>query len=126
MIILNINDLGKGDSSVKEEEEIVVLFLPLLFNCSITQLKLAYMLQQDTKQTLKTIELDSIIRVGTVRTYKNVFTVCWLWLQDIQAEEEKWIMRFKVLGEFWVHAHQRGNLSISRLVLCQRKRLTHR
>jgi hypothetical protein len=78
MIILNINNLGKGDSGRKEEEEIVVLFLLLLFNCSITQLESAYILWQDTEQILKTIELDSIIGVGTERTYKSISTVCWL------------------------------------------------
>jgi hypothetical protein len=36
MIILNINDLGKGDGSRKKEEEIVIPFLPLLSNRSIT------------------------------------------------------------------------------------------
>lgn len=124
MIILNINDLGKGDGGVKEEE-IVVPFLPLLFNCSITQLQSAYMLWQDAEQTLKTIESDSIIGVGTVRTHKSVSTVCWLWLQDIWAEEEKWIVRFKVPGEFGVCAHWRGDLSISRLVLREKKRLSY-
>jgi hypothetical protein len=39
------------------------------------------MLWQDTERTLKTIESDSIIGVGTERTYKSVSTVCWLWLQ---------------------------------------------
>jgi hypothetical protein len=108
-----------------KEEEIVVPFLPLLFNCSITQLQSAYMLWQDTERTLKTIELDSIIGVGTVRTHKSVSTVCWLWLQDIWAEEEKWIVRFKVPGEFGVCAHWRGDLSISRLVLREKKRLSY-
>jgi hypothetical protein len=36
MIVLNINDLGKGDGGRKQEEEIVVPFLPVLFNPSIT------------------------------------------------------------------------------------------
>lgn len=83
MIILNINDLGKGDGGRKEEEEIVVPFLPLLFNHSITQLQSAYMLWQGTKRTLKTIKSDSIIGVGIERAHKSVSTICWLWLQDI-------------------------------------------
>ena len=126
MIILNINDLGKGNGGRKEEEEIVVLFLPLLFNHSIMQLQSAYMLWQGTKRTLKTIELDSIIGVGRERTHESVSTVCWLWLQDIWAEEEKWIVRLKVPGEFGVRAHWRGDLSISRLVLCEKKRLSYK
>jgi hypothetical protein len=47
------------------------------------------MLWQDTERTLKTIESDSIIRVGKERTHESVSTVCWLWLQDIWAKEEK-------------------------------------
>jgi hypothetical protein len=125
MIILNINDLGKGDGSRKEEDEIVVPFLPLLFNCSITQLQSAYMLWQDTERTLKTIESDSIIGVGTERTHESVSTVCWLWLQDIWAKEERWIVQFKVPGEFGVRAHWRGDLSISHLVLREKKRLSY-
>jgi hypothetical protein len=124
MIILNINDLGKGDGSRKEDSEIIVPFLPLLFNCTITQLQSAYMLWQDTERTLKTIGSDSIIGVGTERTHESVSTVCWR-LQDIWEKEEKWIVQFKVPGEFGVRAHWRGDLSISRLVLSEKKRLSY-
>lgn len=126
MVILNINYLGEGDGSRKEEEDIIVPFLPLLSNRSITQLQSAYMLQQDSKLTLKTIESDSIVRIRTERTHESVSTVCWLWLQDTWAKEEKWIVRFKVPSEFGVRAHWMGDLGISRLVLREKKRISYR
>jgi hypothetical protein len=64
---------NKGDGSRKKEEEIVILFLPLLSNRSITQLQSAYMLWQDTERTLKMIESDSIIGVGTERTHECIY-----------------------------------------------------
>jgi hypothetical protein len=110
MIILNIHDLGKGDGS-RKGEEIAVPFLPWLFNCSITRLQSAYMLWGDSERTLKTIESDRIIGVGTDKTHESVSTVCWLWLQDTWDKEEKWVAQLQVPGEH--HVCPKGSDGIS-------------
>lgn len=102
MIILNINDLWKADK--RKGQEIIVPFLPWLFSRGLTHLQSAYMLWGDDTKTIRTIETDRIIGVGTYKNHASVSSVCWLWLQDTWDEGEKWLVMFQVPGEYHVDA----------------------
>jgi hypothetical protein len=120
LIILNINDFGRGDGS-KKGSEIIVPFLPWLFNRSLTRLQSAYILWQGTERTLKTIESDRIIGVGTYKTHESASFVCWLWLQDNWVEEEKWVVQLQVPGEY--HVKPKGGDGISTIYTLLEHRL---